>query len=93
MHLVSLAKLAERVVLEPKDPPVHEDPRERKVIRGLERWEIQDHQERQVSQVPQATVRWDPQDLLGSRAFLASQAPLDSLVRRGMMAGVIPVTV
>ncbi len=46
-----------------------------------------------VFQVPQATVRWDPQVLLASRVFLGSQALLGSLVQKEMMAGVILETV
>lgn len=59
----------------------------------LGRWEMQDLQEHQVSQEPQAMVRWDPQVLLASKAFPGSRALLGSLVRRDMMAGVILETV
>lgn len=46
----------------------------------------------QVSQVPQATVRWGPQVLLASRVSPGSQALLGNLVQRDTMAAVIQET-
>lgn len=93
VHLDSRDRLADKAAQEPKDPLDHEDQMEKKEIRVLERWEMLDLQEHQAFQVPQAMVRWDPQVLLASRVFLGSQALLDSLVQRDMMAVVILETV
>lgn len=84
---------ADKADQEDKDSPDHEDPRERKETKELVRWETWDLQVHQVSQDLQVMVRWDPQVLSASRAFLESQALLDLLVQRGKTAGVILVTV
>lgn len=91
--LGSQDRLADKADQEDKDSPDHEDPRERKETKELVRWETMDLQVHQVSPDPQVMVRWAPQVLLASRAFLESRALLDPLVQRGKTVGVILVTV
>lgn len=93
VHLASRDRSADKAGQDPKVSQGHEDLRVIKEIRVLERWEMLDLQEHQVSQARQAMARWDPQVQLASRVFLGSQDLLDSLVQKETMAGVILQTV